>query len=124
LSAARDSGLSGASSPPLARSESVASTPGPPAFVRIANFGPSGRGCLLSTSAIWNRSEIEFTRRTPIRRNAASSTSSLPVSAPVCDAAAFEAASERPAFSTITGFVRDTSRAADRNDRAPPTDSM
>ena len=38
-----------------------------------------------------------FTRRTPLLRNAASSTSSLPASAPVCDAAALAAASVRPA---------------------------
>ena len=36
---------------------------------------------------MWNRSEIFRTRSTPHRRNAASNTSSLPVSAPVCELA-------------------------------------
>ena len=51
-------------------------------------------------------------------------TASLPVSAPVCDAAAFAAAAVRPTLITIIGFVRATSRAAERNERASPTDSM
>ena len=64
------------------------------------------------------------TRNTPQRRNAASSTSSLPVNAPVCDAAAREAASERPALITMIGLLSAISRAAERNARASPTDSM
>ena len=51
-------------------------------------------------------------------------TSSLPVSAPVWEAAAFAAASVRPALMTMIGLVRATSRAADRNERASPIDSM
>ena len=39
-----------------------------------------------------------LTRSTPLRRNAASSTSSLPVSDPVCEAAALAAAAVRPGF--------------------------
>ena len=68
--------------------------------------------------------EIELTRSTPTRRNAASSTSSLPASEPVCDAAALAAASVRPALITMIGLVSATSREADRNDRASPIDSM
>jgi hypothetical protein len=64
------------------------------------------------------------TRNTPQRRNAASSTSSLPVSAPVCEAAALAAASVRPAFITMIGLESAISRAAERNARALPTDSM
>src|ERR1700687_4632501 len=64
------------------------------------------------------------TRRTPQRRKAASYTSSLPVKAPVCDAAAREAASERPALITMIGLLNDTSRAADKKDRASPIDSI
>ncbi len=71
-----------------------------------------------------NSSDIEFTRSTPLRRNAASSTASLPVSAPVCDAAARAAAGDRPALMTMIGLLNATSRAADRNDRASPIDSM
>ena len=69
-------------------------------------------------------SGIVFTRRTPTRRNAASSTSSLPVREPVCEAAAFDAASERPTLMTIMGLVSATSRAAERNERASPMLSM
>ena len=64
------------------------------------------------------------TRSTPERRNAASSTSSLPVSDPVCDAAALAAAAVRPALMTMIGLASATSRAADRNPRASPIDSM
>ena len=86
-------GDNSASLPPHSISASVASTPGPPPLVTIARRGPAGRGCLPSNSARSNNSAIVSTRRTPTRRNAASSTSSLPVSAPVCEAAAFAAAS-------------------------------
>ncbi len=113
-----------ASSPPVARSASVASTPGPPALVRIVKRGPRGRGCFPSTSAMWNRSEMLCTRRTPQRRSAASNTSSLPVNAPVCELAAFDAAAVRPALITMIGLRSATSRAAERNERASPTDSM
>ena len=113
-----------ASSPPASIRASVARTPGPPALVTIASFGPPGRGCLASTSAMSKTCEIEFTRSTPTRRNAASSTSSLPAIEPVCDAAAFAAASVRPALITMIGLESATSRAAERNDRASPIVSM
>ena len=73
---------SSASSPPPATSASVASTPGPPALVRMASRLPRGRGCFASTSDMKKMSAMLFTRSTPLRRNAASSTSSLPVSEP------------------------------------------
>ena len=71
------------SSPRFSIKASVASTPGPPALVTIANLGPRGRGCLASTSAMSKTCEIESTRSTPTRRKAASSTSSLPDNEPV-----------------------------------------
>ena len=64
------------------------------------------------------------TRRTPQRRKAACRTSSLPVSAPVWEAAARAAASVRPALITMMGLVIATSRAAERKERASPTVSM
>ena len=67
---------------------------------------------------------MESTRSTPQRRNTASSTSSLPASAPVCDAAAFAAAAVRPALITMIGLVSATSRAAEMKERASPMDSM
>jgi hypothetical protein len=70
------------------------------------------------------RSEMLSTRRTPLRAKAASSTSSEPVREPVWEAAACEAAAVRPALMTMMGLVRATSRAAERNERASPTDSM
>ena len=118
------SGDSSASSPPPATSASVASTPGPPALVRMHSRLPRGRGCLASTSDMKKMSAMLFTRSTPLRRKAASSTSSLPVSAPVCEAAALAAAAVRPALITMTGLVSETSRAAERNERASPIDSM
>ena len=108
---------SSASSPPPATSASVASTPGPPALVRMHRRLPRGRGCLASTSDMKKMSAMLLTRSTPLRRKAASSTSSLPVSAPVCEAAALAAAAVRPALMTMTGLVSETSRAADRNER-------
>jgi len=69
-------------------------------------------------------STIRSTRNTPLRRKAASSTSSLPVKDPVCAAAARDASSVRPGLMTMMGLVRATSRAADRKDRASPIDSM
>src|SRR6185295_11379749 len=51
-------------------------------------------------------------------------TSSLPASAPVWDAAALAAASVRPALITMIGLRSATSRAAEMNERASPTDSM
>ena len=67
---------------------------------------------------------MSLTRRTPQRRKAASSTSSLPVSDPVCEAAARAPASVRPGLMTMIGLVSATSRAADRNARASPMVSM
>ena len=63
-------------------------------------------------------------RSTPVRRKAASRTSSEPVIEPVCEAAAREASSERPGFMTMMGFARATSRTAERKARASPTVSM
>ena len=77
--------------PPPPIRASVASTPGPPALVTMVRRGPCGRGCLASTSAMPNRSEMRSTRSTPTRRKAASRTSSEPVSEPVCEAAALAA---------------------------------
>ena len=124
LSAASVSDDSSASAPRLLIRASVARTAGPPALVTIVRFGPFGRGCLARTSARSKTSEIESTRRTPQRRKAASRTSSLPASVPVCEAAALAAASVRPALITMIGLVSATSRAAERNLRASPIDSI
>ena len=48
----------------------------------------------------------------------------VPVREPVWEEAALAAASVRPALMTIIGFVRATSRAAERKDRASPMDSI
>jgi hypothetical protein len=102
----------------------VAITAGPPALVTIVRRGPSGRGCLPSDSARWNSSSMCVTRTTPPRRNAASTTSSLPASEPVWEAAARAAPSVLPGLMTMIGLRRETSRAADRNARASPMVSM
>ena len=79
--------------PPSVSSASVASTPGPPALVTNREPGPA-RARLLGEGFghVEQIGRCVSTRRTPQRRKAASSTSSLPVSEPVCDAAAFAAA--------------------------------
>ena len=118
------SGVRFASCAPLVMRASVASTPGPPALVTMARRGPFGRGCLASTSAMSNSSEMVSTRRTPTRWKAACNTSSLPVSEPVWEAAALAACSVRPGLITMIGLVSETSRAADRNPRASPMVSM
>ena len=71
-----------------------------------------------------NSSEMVSTRKTPTRWKAACKTSSLPVSDPVCEAAALAAPSVRPGLMTMIGLVSATSRAADRNARASPMVSM
>ena len=71
-----------------------------------------------------NNSEMASTRRTPTRWKAACKTSSLPVSEPVCEAAALAAASVRPGLMTMIGLVSATSRAADKKARASPMLSM
>ena len=104
--------------------------------VRGQNCGPAGVGqnrepwplrtWLLAENLCHVKQVRDGARRAtrPERRKAASRTSSLPVNAPVCEAAARDAASERPALMTMIGFRSATSRAAERNDRASPTDSI
>ena len=53
---------------------------------------------------------ILSTRTTPARSKAALKASLLPTIAPVCVLAALEASSERPAFNTTTGFIREAVR--------------
>ena len=91
-------------SAPVAMSASVAQhTPGRPhrsRWSRGAALAASGRS---RTPPPYRRvSGALCTRNTPQRRNAASRTSSLPV----CDAAARDAASDRPALMTIMGLLR------------------
>src|SRR5581483_2199748 len=90
------------SAPPATRA-SAASTAGPPALVTIISLGPRVRGCRFNSSAMSNSSATVSTRSTPQRRKAASSTSSAPVIAPVCETAALAAAAVRPALTTM-GF--------------------
>ncbi len=67
---------------------------------------------------------MELTRKTPVRWKAAVSTSSLPDSVPVWEAAACAACAVRPPLITMIGLRSATSRAAERKARASPTDSM
>ena len=98
---------------------------GPPAFVTIVRRGPA-RPRLLRQHLrhVENLGDAVDSQARRCARNAASSTSSLPASAPVCDAAALAAASVRPALITMIGLVSATSRAAERKDRASPMVSM
>mmetsp|Transcript_41090 Transcript_41090/g.102637 ORF Transcript_41090/g.102637 Transcript_41090/m.102637 type:complete len:285 (+) Transcript_41090:1237-2091(+) len=108
----------------LRAAASVASTPGPPAFVMITKRGPFGRFCFASVSATSNSSPMVSTRKTPARFMAASKMLSAPASEPVWDEAALAAASVRPALMTIKGFFSATSLAADRKARASPIASI
>ena len=78
--------------------------------------GPSGAAACRAPRPCRRARRCSSTRSTPQRRKAASSTSSLPVREPVCEAAACAAASVRPALMTMIGLVSATSRAAERND--------
>ena len=100
-----------ASESPLATRKSVARIAGPPAFVRIPTRGPAGSGCVESARATSNISPTESTRRTPVCSRSASTATSGPASAPVCDAAARPPSAVRPAFTQTTGFVRVRRRA-------------
>ena len=57
--------------PPFSTIESVARTPGPPAFVIIARFGPVGRGCLARIEEQLNKSRMSLTRTMPALLKAA-----------------------------------------------------
>ena len=58
--------------PPFSITASVARTPGPPALVTMAMFGPVGLGCFARMDEQLNRSTISFTLTIPARLNAAS----------------------------------------------------
>jgi hypothetical protein len=58
------------------------------------------------------------------RRKAAVRASSLPAKDPVCEAAALADSSDLPALIKMMGFVKETSRAADKKPLASPTLSM
>ena len=61
-------------SPPAATRASVASTAGPPAFSQSSDAVPAGRGCFPTPRPGGRRRRFRH-RSTPLRRNAASSTS-------------------------------------------------
>ncbi len=114
-----------ASSPRLSINASVARTPGPPALVTIASLRPARPGLL---GQHLGHVEDLRDRIDPQHADAPERGVEHLVAAgqgePVCDAAALAAASVRPALITMIGLVSATSRAADRNERASPIDSM
>ena len=118
------SGDNWANAPCFLIKASVASTPGPPALVKMVNLLPLGRGCFANNSVILKRSWMVSTRSTPQRRKAASKTSSLPAKVPVCEAVALAASPVRPPLITIIGLLKATSLAAERKERASPIDSI
>ena len=107
-----------ASFPPAPITASEVMTPGPPALVIIAMFGPLGRGCVPNTSAELNRSAISSTRTTPARLKTASYMESSPDIEPVCDAAALALSVNLPDLTTIIGLVLAKCLAALINLRA------
>ncbi len=90
----------------------MASTPGPPAFVTIARFGPVGRGCFAKIDEQLKRSPIFLTLTIPALLNAVSYIISSPAMAPVCEAAAFAPSLNLPDLITIIGFALAKLRAA------------
>jgi hypothetical protein len=96
---------------PYVSKASVATIPGPPAFVTITNF-LSATGfkfsnlVLLKSLAKENNSDIVFERITPVLLKAKSNAMSLPARAPVCDDAADAPRVDVPDLSMIIGFLR------------------
>lgn len=109
--------------PPASCSASAASTPAPPPLVRMASRSPRKGRAWARVSAASNSASSVSTRSMPARRKAASSTTSEPASAPVCEAAARAPEEARPALTTMTGLLRAAWRAADMNLRAALMDS-
>ena len=114
--AAVSSSSSGTTSP-LVSQASAARMPGPPPFVRIATRRPRNRLCELSIVARSSISSIDSARITPAWRSTASTATSPPESAAVCDAAARVPAFVRPALTATTGTRVPTHRAIRVNHR-------
>src|SRR5660398_216341 len=100
---------------------SLASTPSPPAFVIMAIPGFFGIGQREKAFVASNNSSIELTRIIPDCLNAASEAASDPASAPVLEEAAFAPISVRPALSTTSGVILDTSFAVSYTHLTLPT---
>ena len=104
-------GDSAGMSRPLLISASVARMPGPPALVTTTTRLPFGKGWVDNALATSNSSSTVSTRITPVWLNSASTPTSRPARAPVCDDAALAPSVVRPDFTATIGLTRETSRA-------------
>ena len=116
--------LSSRSAMPASAAASATITPAPPPFVITLSAPSAPPRKRARVSAAVNSCCKVSTRSMPARRMAASTTTSEPASAPVCEAAACTPLPARPALTTITGLLRAAARAADMNLRGALIDSM
>ena len=114
---------SSGTSRPLASQASAARIPGPPPLVTIATRRPLYRRVELNTVAMSSISSIDPARTTPAWRSKASTPTSPPDKAAVCDAAPRRPATVRPALTATIGTRRPTRRATGTNDAGSGIDS-
>jgi len=114
--AAIGAAISGTASP-LASHASAARTPDPPPLVTIATRRPVNCRVQLNTVATSSISSIDPARMTPAWRSSASTPTSPPDSAAVCEAAPRRPASVRPALTAMMG-TRLPMRCASRRNAA------
>ena len=122
-SAARVASPGCGSSSPAASHASAARIPSPPAFVTSATRRPRGTGCAESSVATSISSSSVRARITPAWRKSASTATSEPASAAVCEPAARLPARVLPPFSARIGLRRASRRAMRENARGLPNDS-
>ncbi len=114
---------SSGTSRPLASQASAARIPGPPPLVTIATRRPRYRCGKLNTVATSSISSIDPARTTPAWCSKASTPTSPPDRAAVCDAAPRRPATVRPALTAMIGTRRPMRRATRTNDAGSGIDS-
>ena len=111
------------SSSPFASQASAQRMPRPPALVNTATRLPVGSGWFANSVEISNSSSSVSARMTPACLNSASTATSDPARAAVCEAAARRPDVLRPPFTAKIGLRAPTRRAMRANRRGLPKDS-
>ena len=119
----RVSSASGGSARPAASQASAHMIPSPPAFVSTATLRPRGAGCVESSVATSMSSSREPARMTPAWWKSASTATSAPARAAVCEPAARAPLGVVPLLTARIGLLRATRRASSANLRGLPNDS-
>jgi hypothetical protein len=88
---------------------SVATIPGPPAFVMIVTFLPCGIDWYAKALAVSNSSSISLTLITSASLNAVSYATALPAIEPVCEETALMPKFVMPALRVTMGLIFDVS---------------